>query len=51
MDRIHPNDGIVLGVGDWVRDFSLPNTDGTVVSLSAVLEQGPAVIIFYRGDW
>ncbi len=51
MNSKHPNDDIVLGVGERVIDFSLPDTDGTVISLSAVLAQGPAIIIFYRGDW
>jgi hypothetical protein len=37
--------------GDKVADFSLPDTHGNSVMLSSLLEQGPAVISFYRGGW
>jgi hypothetical protein len=47
----HPNGRFVLKVDDQAQDFSLADTDGTVVSLSAVLERTPAIIVFYRGDW
>ena len=32
-------------------DFTLPNQDGTPVSLGSLLEQGPAIVVFYRGHW
>jgi peroxiredoxin len=51
MDMVHPNEERILKVGEAVRDFSLPDTDGTMVNLSAVLSRGPAIVIFYRGDW
>lgn len=32
--------------------FSLPNDDGTIVSLDELLAAGrPAVLVFYRGHW
>ena len=38
-------------VGDTVPDFTLPNALGQEISLSALLEQGPVVLIWYRGEW
>jgi len=40
-----------LNVGDMAPDFTLPNATGDEVSLSAILEQGPAVLTWYRGGW
>jgi peroxiredoxin len=40
-----------IGVGVKVPDFSLPNADGTTVSLSSLLANGPVVAAFYRGGW
>lgn len=31
--------------------FELPDHRGKMVSLAALLERGPAVVIFYRGHW
>ena len=38
-------------VGDRAPDFALPDQLGRQVSLAGELEQGPAVLIFYRGEW
>src|SRR5437764_7230218 len=38
-------------VGDRAPDFSLPDQLGRHVSLGGELEQGPVVLIFYRGEW
>jgi peroxiredoxin len=38
-------------VGDRAADFTLPNQLGRQVSLSEELQQGPVVLIFYRGEW
>jgi peroxiredoxin len=38
-------------VGDRAPDFSLPDQLGRHVSLAGELEQGPVVLIFYRGEW
>jgi len=38
-------------VGGRLKDFSLPNHKGEVVSLAALRKQGPVVISFYRGGW
>jgi len=32
-------------------DFSLPDQTGRTVSLSTVLQRGPALVVFYRGEW
>ncbi len=32
-------------------DFSLPNVDGKTIQLSDLLQAGPVVITFYRGEW
>ena len=37
----------MLHTGDVVEDFSLPADDGSTVTLSEVLEQGPVVLFFY----
>ena len=37
--------------GDRAPNFRLPNAQGGSVELHALLEQGPVVMLFYRGDW
>ena len=37
--------------GELAPSFTLPNAVGRDVELAAVLDQGPAVIAFYRGGW
>ena len=32
-------------------DFLLPDQNGATVTLAALLANGPAIIIFYRGYW
>ena len=31
--------------------FELPNPEGTSISLKNLLDKGPVVVTFYRGDW
>jgi peroxiredoxin len=38
-------------VGDRAPDFTLQDQLGNEVSLTHELEQGPVVLIFYRGEW
>ncbi|NBH08653.1 peroxiredoxin-like family protein [Amycolatopsis sp. SID8362] len=38
-------------VGAKIDDFELPSADGTPVKLAALVEEGPAVLVFYRGQW
>ena len=38
-------------VGDGAPGFTLPDQLGRQVSLAGELEQGPVVLIFYRGEW
>jgi len=48
------NSGImdhIVRVGGKAPDFSLKNTEGKDVALSDLLEKGPAVLTFYRGNW
>ena len=40
-----------LQVGGKAPDFTLPDAQGKPVTLSALLERGPAVVTFYRGGW
>lgn len=39
------------GVGASAPDFTLPNAVGKDVSLQAMLERGPVVLVWYRGGW
>ena len=38
-------------VGAEIEDFTLPGADGTPVSLGDLVANGPAVLVFYRGQW
>lgn len=40
-----------LRVGEYAPDFTLPNAIGGDVTLSHLLQQGPVVLTFYRGEW
>ena len=40
-----------VAVGDVLRDFALPDATGREVSLSELVADGPAVLVFYRGGW
>jgi peroxiredoxin len=37
--------------GDLLEDFTLSDATGQPVSLSEILVDGPAVLVFYRGGW
>ena len=39
------------GVGATVDGFTLPDADGSGVSLDELTADGPAVLVFYRGQW
>lgn len=41
----------VARVGEVVEPFVLPSATGDKVSLEALLSDGPAVLVFYRGAW
>src|SRR5271170_2149760 len=43
-------DGIV-GRGERIDDFTLPDATGSPVTLGEIVADGPAVIVFYRGGW
>jgi peroxiredoxin len=38
-------------VGTTAGDFTLPDADGSAVSLGDLTADGPAVLVFYRGQW
>jgi peroxiredoxin len=38
-------------VGDRIGDFTLPGADGVATSLGELVADGPAVLVFYRGQW
>ncbi|MEL6560186.1 MAG: peroxiredoxin-like family protein, partial [Bacteroidota bacterium] len=40
-----------LREGDTITSFNLPDVNGNLVSLDQILEEGHAVISFYRGGW
>jgi hypothetical protein len=40
-----------LKEGDSAPAFELPDAEGTLVSLGALLRKGPVVLSFYRGGW
>lgn len=37
--------------GEAAPDFSLPDADGKLVTLSTLLSAGPVILTFYRGEW
>jgi peroxiredoxin len=40
-----------LRVGDILPDFSLPDAEGRTVTSGDLLDSGPLVVAFFRGDW
>lgn len=40
-----------LRPGETAPDFTLPDAAGRNVTLSALLKEGPVVLVFYRGAW
>ncbi len=38
-------------VPERATDFTLPDQDGHPVTLSAELQQGPVLLVFFRGHW
>ena len=40
-----------LRTGDTAPMFALPDAHGTIVRLADILENGPAIVSFYRGSW
>lgn len=40
-----------IGAGDMAPDFTLPDADGRQMALTTLLEDGPVVLVFYRGGW
>ncbi len=43
--------GAAIGIGDQAPDFVRPDAHGKMLSLSDLLQSGPAVVTFYRGGW
>ncbi|WP_299596779.1 peroxiredoxin-like family protein [uncultured Microbulbifer sp.] len=40
-----------IKVGQEAPDFELPDSEGKPTSLGSLLENGPLVLVFYRGSW
>ncbi|MDB2462921.1 AhpC/TSA family protein [Algibacter sp.] len=40
-----------IKVGQKAPNFELPNPEGKSISLKNLLDKGPVVVTFYRGDW
>lgn len=40
-----------IAVGQLAPDFRAKDQDGNVIALSQLLQQGPVVLVFYRGQW
>ena len=38
-------------VGEIAPDFSLPDSNGTLQQLDALVAERPLVLVFYRGHW
>lgn len=49
LARDFPEPG--LKTGDKAPAFSLPNAYGKTITLSSLLNNGPVVLVFYRGAW
>jgi peroxiredoxin len=43
--------GTTLSVGQEMPVFELPDDEGRPFNLPEQLEEGPLVLVFYRGDW
>ena len=48
-ERGKPADAV--SAGDVLQDFTLPDATGKDVSVSELVADGPAVLVFYRGGW
>lgn len=46
-----PEDVSPLLVGETIADVSLLNAKGELISLKAIAEENPTLLIFYRGGW
>jgi len=40
-----------LKAGDMMPDFALPDSEGRIVSSRDLLDRGPLVLSYFRGDW
>jgi peroxiredoxin len=40
-----------LRVGDTLPDFALPDAEGRIVTSGGLLDRGPLVTAFFRGEW
>ena len=40
-----------IKVGQKAPSFELPNPEGKLIALETLLDKGPVVVTFYRGDW
>ena len=43
--------GTTPAVGGEIPNFELPDEHGRPFNLASEVEEGPIVLVFYRGDW
>ncbi|UPK69931.1 peroxiredoxin-like family protein [Chitinophaga filiformis] len=51
IEETKPLNDAALKVGDTAPDFELNNASNKQVKLSALLQQGPVILSWYRGGW
>lgn len=51
VPAVETDDRKPVAVGEMAPEFTLKDTDGNEVSLSAVRAKSPTVLVFYRGYW
>ena len=53
VQRLKDSDGgsNTPGIGEIMPDFLLPDHDGHLVALDALLAKGPTAVMFHRGHW
>ena len=50
-DCVTETTGTTPAVGEKAPNFGLPDERGRPFNLAKELEDGPIVLVFYRGDW
>ena len=51
QEKAFEKGGNAIKIGQKAPSFDLPDPEGKSISLNSLLEKGPVVITFYRGNW